>query len=555
MAAHLLSWRPSRTQVTLFVASLAWFAVGIWWGLPDGVPGRDRPWGTDELGPVGAINEVYGVLLARQPVFNPQYPLFHYLVELAFVAPVYAVLFATGHVSMPAPMFPFGLDHPASELPLLTLAARLPSLLMAAGLVVLAFETGRTLRDRRAGLWAALFVALTYPVIFYARTTNVDMGALFWTAAGLLVFARCLTGETTAARLRWLALYAALAAGSKDANYAAFVPAGALAAWWHLKARRAAGAGWTAALGAPLQALALAIAAYLVTSGFVLRPMRFWQHLRYVTQGSGSSAFYFRHPPTLAGYRDFFAEFGQQMVDAMGWPLLVLAAAGAVGWLLRDRRRALWLLPALSILVLVMVPVRFVLPLAYVLAFAAADAAAAWWPRRGAGRVAARGALAAVVLYSAARGLDLTQQMLRDSRDDAAQWLATRTKRGDRVGYFGLSHEIPRVPDGVTAVRVKAAAITAGTDRPEFLVSIPLEDFEIDHEEDLPPELFARLRRGGGGYFEVAVVQAPRWFERRPSTFVNPPVRIFARADVAMLRAAQLAIAAEATRSAAPSSR
>jgi len=539
VAAHLLTiWRATRTHRALFAAALACYAVGVWWGLPEGLPGRDRPWGTDELGPLGAVNEIYGVFAARQPVFNPQYPLFHYLVQLAFVAPVYVVLWATGHVSTPAPMFPFGLDHPPIELPLLTLVARLPSLFMAAGVVALAYETGIVLRDRRTGLWSALFVGLLYPVIYYARTTNVDMGALFWTAAGMLVFARCLMGEVTRCRLLWLAVFAALAAGAKDANYAAFVPAGALAAWWHARARRADDATWLRAATGPGQALVLAIVAYAVACGFVFRPSRYLQHLRYVTQGSGTSAFYFRHPPTFDGYLAFARELGQQFVDAFGWPLLLCMVAGLALWLIGDRRRLLWALPALSICLLVIVPVRFallrfVLPVAYVLAFAAADLVATWRPRPGTAAALLRHAVATlVVLDTGARAIDLTRQMVRDSRTVASEWLTQTAQAGDEVGYFTLQHQLPRMPAAVADVRVRPAALVDGTMRPAFLLSIPLEDFEIEHEEQLPATLFAQLTSGELGYREAAVVQAPRWFARRPATFVNPPIRVFVRADL-----------------------
>ncbi|MCC6988228.1 MAG: hypothetical protein IT181_04480 [Acidobacteria bacterium] len=549
MATDLLRRRGvTRTHAALFAAACAAYAVGAWWGLPEGLPGRDRPWGTDELGPLGAVNEIYGVFAARQPAFNPQYPLFHYLVQLIFVAPVYVALWATGHVSTPAPMFPYGLDHPPAELALLTLASRLPSLLMAAGVVVMAYETGTVLRDRRAGLWAALFTGLLYPVVYYARTGNVDMGALFWTAAGLLVFARCLMDQVTRGRLLSLAVYAALAAGSKDANYAAFVPAGALAAWWHARARRAGGASWLQAAAAPAQALLLALAAYAVASGVVFRPSRYVEHLRYVTAGSTTSAFYFRNPPTLEGYLAFAGELGQQFVDAFGWPLLLCTAAGVAVWAFRDRRRLLWILPALSICVLVIVPVRFallrfVLPVVYVLIFAAADLVSTWRPRGRVG-VVARGVLVAVVVgFTAARAVDLTRQMVHDSRDAATAWLARAGQPGDAVGYFELDHQrvrhqFPRLPPDIDTVLVTPGTLAAGTARPAFVMSIPLDDFEIDHEDALPAETFAQLMDGTLGYRPVAVVQAPAWFTRRPATFVNPPIRFYARDDVVAARPA-----------------
>jgi hypothetical protein len=60
----------------------------------------------------------------------------------------------------------------------------------------------------------------------YTRTSNVDLGALFWVAAGLVVFARYLRDGLTVRRALWLGIFAALATATKDPSYAAFLPLG-----------------------------------------------------------------------------------------------------------------------------------------------------------------------------------------------------------------------------------------------------------------------------------------------------------------------------------------
>ena len=322
------------------------------------------------------------------------------------------------------------------------------------------------------------------------------------------------------------------------------MPVGALVTWWWVRARVAGGASFGAAMVAPLQAGAIAAATYAVASGLIFRPSRFQQHLQYVTNGSGTSAFYFRYPPTVNGYLAFAQEFGWQFVDAMGWPLLACALAGLVAWRGADRRLRLWALPALSICLLVIVPVRFallrfVLPVVYVLVFPGADLLA-----RALGSVAPRARLAArvaavvIVGWTAARGVDLTWQMLHDSRTAATDWLRGVTTPGDTVGYFALSHQIPRMPDGVTPAAANPDALVAGTTRPAFLVSVPLEDYERGHEEALPAGVFAGLMDGRLGYHPGPVVQTPSWFSGRPATFVNPPIRFFVRDDVWQARPA-----------------
>ncbi|MFN7978717.1 MAG: hypothetical protein U0P30_11300 [Vicinamibacterales bacterium] len=542
--------RPSGEALAIYAVAVAVYAVGLWWGAPAGVRGHALVWGTDEIGPVGAVNEVYGVLLARHPYFNPQYPLFHYLVQLVLVAPVYALFYVTGLLGTPDPNFPYGFTRPDVALPVLTIAARLPSLLMAAGVVVAAWKTGTVLRDVRLGRWAALTVGLLYPMAYYARTSNVDMGALFWLACGLLVFARCLRGETTRGRLLALAIFAALSAGSKDASYAAFLPLGLLAAWWHVRDARAAGASWGTALGGPAIALVSAAALYAVASGLVLRPSRFVLHFQYVTHGSGNPHFYNRYPWTADGHLAFARELGWQFVDTFGAPLLAVALAGSVQWLHRDRRLAVWLIPAVTVIAFVILPVRFallrfLLPVGYVLAFPAADLLArAWHAGAGAARLTLRAATIAILAVAAARTADLTWQMLHDSRDLATAWLASTMRPGDTLGHVDGPDQRPRVPAGATLKFVKREALASGAERPEWFVSMPLEDYEHAHEDGLADDDFAALMDGRLGYRLAATIQTPPWFDRRPATFVNPPIRIFAREDVWRERLA----AASATR-------
>jgi hypothetical protein len=366
------------------------------------------------------------------------------------------------------------------------------------------------------------------------------MGALFWTACGLLIFARALTDGLTPKGWVALGVCAALATATKDSCYAAFVPAGAILAIEHLRSRAADRGDWTAGWRAPLVAFFVATAVYLTASGLIFRPSRFIKHFRFITHGSPGGLFYFRHPPTLAGYWQFLLEFVQQLVDSMGVPMLIAAAAGIVWWAITQPRRLLWLLPAAGVTIGVILPVRFVLLrfvliITYVLAFAAADLLAASWRKPGTPRRWSTAALLVVVVgWSWLRGADLTYQMLNDGRHQAAAWLRDVTRRGDRVGHMQLAHYLPPLPSGVRPYLLDSSSLTALAtgSGPEFLVSMPLEDYEREHEQDLPDAMYQALRAGTMGYHEARLFQSPSLFGRRPATFVNPPTRIFVRNDV-----------------------
>lgn len=532
--------RNTRWPMVLFVVALVLYLPGIWWGLPEGTTGRSVPWGPDELGPVGAINEVYGVFAANNPTFNPQYPLFHYLTELVTVGPYYAGLWATGHISTPAPSFPYGLDHPAVEVPMLTLLARLPSIFLAAGVVVIAFLTGRVLANPTMGVIAASVVMFQYTMFYYARTSNVDMGALFWTALGLYVFAVCLIRGVTTRRWMAFGVLAALATATKDPCYAAFLPAGAVILVLHLRQTRRTEAGPAEVMRALAKALAAAVVVYLMASGLIFRPSRFEQHIEFITTGT-QGIFYFRYPPTVEGYGRFLLEFMTQLVDATGVPALAAVAAGVAWWTLREPSRLLWLLPAVGVFAGVILPVRFallrfVMIITYVGAFAAADLLSRGWLHYARGwRTLARAAVILVVGWSALRGADLTWQMMFDGRQIAAVWLGEVTRPGDRVGHVvRRQNQLPNLRNGVETLEMTPTALkelAAGTG-PEFIVSMPLHDYEHVHELDFPADTYQRLMNNELGYRNAGVMQRPRLFDRRPAGFVNPPVRVFVREDI-----------------------
>ena len=139
--------------IVLFLAGLVLFTPGFWWGLPVASgPDLLQPWGPDELAPLGPLSQPYLYFLGGGAHFNPQYTLLHYLVQAAFMAPYLAFLWLFGGVSQITVFYPYGLTDPVHSLAVLTLLARLPSLLMAAALPGIALLTARTLWDRTAGM-------------------------------------------------------------------------------------------------------------------------------------------------------------------------------------------------------------------------------------------------------------------------------------------------------------------------------------------------------------------------------------------------------------------
>src|SRR2546423_7239002 len=114
-------WTSYRAEVLLAVAALVLYAAGMHWGWPSGIgPDQVRPWGHDDVMPLGALAEVQNTFVHPEPHRYLGYPLMQYLLVAAAYAPYLLFLLATGGMSHPVPAFPFGLADATHALPMLT---------------------------------------------------------------------------------------------------------------------------------------------------------------------------------------------------------------------------------------------------------------------------------------------------------------------------------------------------------------------------------------------------------------------------------------------------
>lgn len=538
-------WSDRRLTVVLFALALVVYMPATWWGLPDGsAPDRVPAWGGDELAPLGPLAEPYSVFLAPEPkTFNPQYPLLQYLIQAVFTAPYLAWLYVTGGISSPSPVYPFGLADPVPALRTMTLLARIPTLLMGAVTVALTFLVARTWWNRETGVIAAVFVLLMYPMFYYARTSNVDVPALCWTVAGMLAFVLVLKRGLAMREALALGASAALSTATKDPGYAIFIPIGVMVLVTHLR-RRAGQWPWSRSLREPAVALGVSVLVYVVASGLIFNLQRFLLHVDFIIHGSPGSVFYYPGPPSLSLYAATVAQTGELVARSLGWPVTVAAVVGIGLAAARRSRDLLLVFPALGLLFGVILPVRFVLLrfvifMAWTAALFAAAALAAGL--RSPAPLRRRLALLSVVVasgWSGLRGVDLTRQMLNDSRVALGRWLCDNVAAGETVGYYGAARKLPRLACGIETISMPDQAVqgrwvASGPQRPEFVLVIPQQPFEPVHEWTLADAAFDSLMDGTRGYQQVYAAQSPTWFPSRPVTFVNPPVRVFARNDVA----------------------
>lgn len=560
------AWRDlGRGRVVVFVVALLVYLPGFWWGLPHvTAPDRRQGWGVDDEPPLGPLAQLHD-LVTPGPANNPNlgYPMLHPFMVIGSVAPYLVYLKTTGQLRTPSGVYPYGLRDPARHIRVMALIARLLSVLLGAGVVLAAFEIGRTLWGVMDGWWAAAFALLVYPMFYYARTSNVDVPVLFFSAWAMVVFARCLALGLSVRRGIVLGTLTGLAVATKEPAFASFVGVPLVLLFLPVDASeprpRRAVLGRVALWG-----LAAAGVAYAVGSGLVVDPDRWIAHIAFARAraaelAAGEVAFAANYPFTLDGHAELARRLTSYAIDALSLPGVVLGVIGVgLAWH-RERRTALFAVTIASYLLVLFftarsTQLRYLLPVAFALAIFAGHAVARAATTRWA-NMPVRVVAAAALAVGALRGVDLTYAMLMDSRYDAAEWLSRVAQPGDRLEYFGSSQKNPPLPAHVHSsraivylggsVRPPIDEATSQTirdawraRRPRFIILTP--DYTSRPGEpyaaSCPPAIYEDLEQGRLGYVRARFFQTPTllpWVRRPPLDYpvVNPPIRIYLAAD------------------------
>lgn len=475
--------RPAALLALLF---LALHAYGLTWGLPS-LTG----WIPDELLP-GDV--VHGLEAGFGGGWHERYPPLHYYV----LGVLDSLLLWREGVPARNPL-------PAGVYGQMFLLGRVVSLLMGAGIAVLAFLCGSRLYGRWAGALAAVLFMGMPSLAFHTRLATLDVPYMFWWALSLLFALRAL--ESGRQRdLLLFALAAALAVTTKDQAYGLY-----LLAWPCLLLLWRARRPLTRAdvlLPVGLGALVFALVHRLPgnSAGFVA----------HVELMLGPASVPFRmFPRSAAGELGLAIETVRQVATTLGWPAFVLGVAGLV-WVGRRRggssgERFLLASGASYYLTFLCVLLysydRFVLPLSLLLALFGAGALAAF-SRRGANarRLAVLLAVGLSVL-SVARVLATGRLLARDSRYAAERWLREHAAPEDRVAFLGGWKDMPR-PDGLRVRSLNADEDLLQRMRPRFVVVNRNRAAQVKEGDQEFPFL-RRLTNGQLGYALVWHWQEP----------------------------------------------
>ena len=400
--------------------------VGIWWGLGGG------GWVPIELTPATVLG---GIAQHFSHGWSDAYPPVHYYILSIAEGPVF-LLGWLGRVDIHRTVWPTTLS----------LIGRSVSVVMAAGTLVAIDMAGRLAFSRRAGLFAAALFALAAPLLYYAKTANVDVPYIFWFAISLVFYLRVLADG------RWrdylgLAVATTLSICTKDQAYGLYVLLPFVIVWQKGFNRRAVAAG------------VVSIAVFALAHNLLFNMSGFRDHIGFIT-GPGSVS-YRAFEPTLMG-RLLFLKLSARLTElSWGWPGFLICMAGvAAAW--RSYRRATIALLASSIgyyisflNVVLYVYDRFMLPVCLVLALFGGVAfdrflGSSRDPKRVALQPWRYAAVALVFAYTLLYTSTVDVLMLRDSRYAVERWLEARGGTKEMIGVNVLPNYLPRLEPYIT---------------------------------------------------------------------------------------------------------
>jgi 4-amino-4-deoxy-L-arabinose transferase-like glycosyltransferase len=455
---------------------------------------------------------------------------------------------------------------------MLALLGQLVSAAMGVACVGLAYATVRRLWGWCAGAAAGFLTAFSYPILFYAHTTNVEIPYLFWTALALYASVRLLTDADGGER-RWFAVFggaAAMAVSTKELVAPLLVALGfAVVAvrWWRE-------GGWGPPRGA-LAGVVSGLAVMVIANNVLGNPLGFLHRVQFLTHTidpevrARYAPYYF--PIEFGGHGGLDVELtqlravGEALLASLGWPTALLAAAGLViAAATRPLATAVVVMAALGYYVLglramIALTMRYVLPVAFL---ASLFAGVALDRLLRAGRVRAlRVTLAlAAAAYAVGYGWDVDRMLAGDGRYDAEAWLAS-LPAGARIEVYQRPTYLPRVPSHLRPERVGFDQIDTAAfrqRRPDYvLVSTAgiggltiqyAEDWQGagDGDGDLVParklgdrvlnyqhrrnrKFLTGLVSGRLRYRPVASFGVDPWIERPLINSLNPQITIYAR--------------------------
>jgi 4-amino-4-deoxy-L-arabinose transferase-like glycosyltransferase len=465
----------------------------LWWGLP-----ALNAWAFDEIRPAAVLE---GLEKRFSDGWSGPYPPLHYyLLGTLFWPVVWAE--ESGWLAMDV----------LHQTTLLYLLGRFLSVVLATATVYLVYRCARLLGDRPTAVLSALIAATIPPLVFHAKTINLEAPYLFWFMLSVFFLLRALDRHRLLDYLGF-ATAATLAICTKDQAIAFYVlvplllwldlyrlgqsdPAQDQTRWKTLLDRRLV-----------LSAL-LAVVLFALVQNLLFNFEGFRRHLWLITHRSPS--LFKVYEPTFRGYGALILQSLRHLAFALGLPLALAGVWGAATALRhprRNRRMLVLLGLGLSYFVFfVMVIrhnyVRFLLPIALLLSFFAARAVMQIWRSSTIPRVVTVLLVGGILLHAQLRALSVDFLMHWDGRYRIEGWIAANVAAHEDAVAVGRQNLLPRGLEIVSWSRVRQRGAGYFNDRGVDYLVLSTDDLTSRRRR----EFYAALT-GGKMEYELVLRQ------------------------------------------------
>jgi hypothetical protein len=380
-------------------------------------------------------------------------------------------------------------------------------------------------------------------VVFYSGLANLEAPYLFWFTLALFFFVRSVRNPL-GPDLVGFAVAATLAVCTKDQAYGYFVLPAAYALWLRYAARSPRSTATLLTDRVVGKAALGSVAAFVVGQNLLFNFQGFLGHVQHIVSMS-------TYPPTyaqsLAGHVGMVGEAVRQLSWSMGWPSLVVGAAGVALVISRYPKTGVGLILFVASYYVFFLAVvryqfdRFFLGTCIILAVCGGGLLANLLRlRQGVlfGRVACFG----VVLFGVLYGSFVPLAMRSDSRYTAEAWMASHVQGDEVIAYVGRRTYLPRFPHG--SIRVPESWSYVRRRPPDVLVVNAAYSCRA-RSGTTRREFYDRLNDPENGMFTLVLQYRsdPWWPVRGPDAVfrarcendltnlskINPEVRIYRR--------------------------
>ncbi len=443
---------PWLCGILLFAGGL--FLAQLSWGLPNG----NSSWAADAMGPVTTIGLVYRSFSEwNSGWYYFKYPLGYPFLLFLVATPYLVWAFLTGQWRSPKSEYPYGFEDPERSLFLISMAGRLLNVAFALGVVAVTYGIANRLFGRWPARIAAFAMATAYPIVYYAHTTNLDVGYLFWL---LLALYAAIVSAGTPRAWPWVTLgvAAAMAVSSKEQGFAFLLPLPLLAVGQRVRAEGVAAVWSRGSIAMAVSAIGTAI----VANNVWFNPLGFVARLAFLLGRPLEPVSVRLAPVEFALWKGakewvYVQQSWDGVESTLGAPLVCLGLIGLAIVLFRHRGAALWLLiPSLSLYYLSLrgldlITLRYLLPMSAVLAILAGLTIEYAYQKAPTG-VPRNLVLAVAILVgglAAGRAAETHWLFATDTRYRAEAWIEANLPSGETVEYFQKETYVPRFQGAV----------------------------------------------------------------------------------------------------------